>query len=322
VQRLLFPLRVTRTELFHTLLFRGRALSVLSAALLAAHPPALSSQNDSVSALREKIDQAEKERMEICKILGAIYEETGDTEKAIESYRMGFQVYPDDPFFCNKLIRLYTARERWAELVPIYESLVNANPGANKKHLNDLAVCLLKAGQPEEAVGVIAEMLEEYGEDAAIYRDAAQTFMKHEHYEGAATVCQQGIEGEFAEQYELHWILGRATGKLKRYTEAVSAYEKALQLCRSARNKEIIEKELAELCAEEPIIEQILQDKIESLKTIDQRLAELYWQKALDKQEAGDLDEASSLYRRIILLVPNSERGKAAQLKIQQLPTP
>ncbi len=295
---------------------------LLTGAFLLAHVSSLSSQSESVPSLREKIDEAERERIEICKILGAIYEEIGDTDKAIESYRTGFQVFPDDPFLCNKLIRLYTLKEAWADLIPVYESLINANPGANQKAMTDLTECLLKVSQPEEALKVIREMLEHYGDDAAIYRDAAHTFMKYEQPEGAASICRWGIEGEFPENYELHWVLGRALGKSKNYTEAVSSYGQALEFCTSGSQREIIEKELAELCTEEPIMEQILEEKVESLEAVDQRLAELYWQEAIHKEEAGERDQALVFYRKIILLTPDSERGEAAKGKIQELAKP
>jgi tetratricopeptide (TPR) repeat protein len=316
------PLCADGTERFHSFSFLTRVLSFTAAALLLSHSQPLSAQRDSMSSLREKIDQAERERMDICKILGAIYEEIGDTDKAIESYRMGFQVYPDDPFLCTKLIRLYTLKEAWADLVPVYESLVNVNPGANQKYMNDLTECLLKVGRPEEALKVTRDMLEDYGDDAAIYRDAAHLFMKYDQHQGAASICRLGIEGEFADNHELHWVLGRALGKLKDYAEAVSAYQRAIELCSLPRDRDIIEKELAELCAEEPVIDQILEQKIESLDAVDQRLAELYWQLALDKENAGHLEEALVLYRKIPLLVPDSDRRKAAEAKIQKLSNP
>jgi len=65
-----------------------------------------------------------------------------------------------------------------------------------------------------------------------------------------------------------------------------------------------------------------LQEKTESLKAIDRRLAELYWQKALQEEQAGNVDAALTLYRKIISLVPDSERGKAAETKIQELSNP
>lgn len=304
-------------------LFRQRfALCVFSAGLVFASFSSLGRGEDAVSALREKIDQAEKERAEICKILGAIYEETGDSEKAIESYRLGFQVFPDDPLLCNKLIELCTAEERWGELVPIYQSLVNANPGANEAYMRMLAECHLKARQNEEAVAVLAEMLDEYGVDVADYRDAAQMLMAYEQYEAAASVCRRGIEGEVDEGPDLHYLLGRAWAKGGKYREAIVAYKKALELCTSQQETRILEEELANLCMEQPIIERILEENTESLKGIDERLAELYWRKAAQEQQDGDANAALALYRKIVSLVPGSEKAEAAEKKIRELSNP
>lgn len=299
-----------------------RVSVVLSLALLLARIPAFGAQDDSVVSLREKIDRAERERLEVCRILGAIYEEIGDADKAIEVYRMGFQVYPDDPFLCGKLVRLYTVREAWSELVPIYESLANANPGANQSYLNDLAQCYIKAGQPGKALTVTGEMLDQYAENAALYRDAAQTFIKNECYEGAASICRKGIDGKFGDSADLHWILGQATAKLQQYEKAVPAYEKAIELSSAGRIRELIEKELAELCTHEPVVEQILANKLRSLRGIEQRLAELYWEKAVAAEQAGDLAEARTLYQKIALLVPDSDTGRAAEKKTQELGNP
>lgn len=294
----------------------------LVAGVLFAAAPSFGTQYDATSALREKIDQAEKERMEICKTLGAIYEQMGDTDKAIESYRMGFHVFPDDPFISRKLIKLYTAEERWAELAPVYKSLINVNPGANEVYMNKLAECLLKAGQPGEALSVIRELLDEYGDDSADYRDAAQMLMNYEQYEPAASICRKGIEAGFQQSANLHYLLGRAAAKAGKYADAIFAYRKAIGLSSSQADRAILQQELAELCKEEPIIERILEEKTKSLRIIDERLAELYWQKASEEQQKGKLDAAIALYRKIVSLVPDAERGKAAKKKIQELSNP
>ena len=281
--------------------------------------PVFSAEDNSIVSLRERIDRAERERLDLCRILGAIYEEIGDAEKAIEVYRMGFQVYPDDPFLCGKLVRLYTVREAWSELIPIYESLVNANPGANQSYLNDLAQCYIRAGQPDKALMVMLEMLDQYAENAALYRDAAQMFLKNECYEEAAAICRKAIDGKSADNADLHWILGRAMAHLKQYEQAVPAYEKAIELSSGGRSRELMEKELAELCTQEPVVEQILANKLESLRLVEQRLAELYWEKAISAEQQGNLAGAKTLYRRIALLVPDSDAGKAAEKKVQEL---
>lgn len=295
------------------------AFWLFAAALFSASLPSVGGQENSVSALREKIDQAERERVEICKALGAIYEQIGDTEKAIEIYRKGFQVFPDDTFLCDRLIQLCKAQDRWAELVPVYRSLIDVNPDANKAYFRNLAECHLKAGQNEEAVAAIAELLDEYGNDVADYREAAQLLMTYEQYEAAASICRRGIGGEFGESSQLHCILCRTLAGAGKYDEAILAYKRAIDLCSSERERTVLEKELADLCKEEPIVEQILKEKTESLKVIDQRLAELYWRKALREEENGDYEAAIALYQKISSLVPDSERRKAAETKIQQL---
>ena len=74
---------------------RGRSLRNLTLCLVTAgllFAPLLSfGTEDEVSTLRERIDLAERERAELCKILGAIYEEVGDADNAIK----GFERYLD-----------------------------------------------------------------------------------------------------------------------------------------------------------------------------------------------------------------------------------
>lgn len=311
---------IVKTARLFSLLSTGKRVSfVLSLALLISRLPAFGSQDDSIISLREKIDRAERERLDLCRILGSIYEEIGDAEKAIEVYRMGFEVYPDDAFLCGKLVRLYTVREAWSELIPIYESLANANPGANQSYLNDLAQCHIKAGQADKALAVMLEMLDQYAENAALYRDAAQMFLKSECFKEAAAICQKAIDGKFADNADLHWILGRAMAHLKQYEQAVPAYEKGIELSSGGRSRELMEKELAELCSQQPVVEQILSNKLESLRLIEERLVEQYWEKALAAEQQGNLAEAKTLYHRIALLVPDSDTGRAAEKKIYYL---
>ncbi len=317
-----FPPDTPGIELAPLLPSGRRRFWLLFAGVLFAAAPSFGAQYDAVSALREKIDQAEKERIEICRTLGAIYEQLGDTDKAIESYQMAFHVFPDDPFISGKLIKLYTAQERWAELAPVYKSLINVNPGANEVYMNKLAECLLKAGQPGEALSVIRDLLDEYGNDSGDYRDAAQMLINYEQYQPAASICRKGIEAGFEQSANLHCLLGRAAAKAGEYADAIFAYRKAIELSSSRSDRTLLEKELAELCKEEPIIKRILEEKTKSLRAIDKRLAELYWQKAFQKQQEGKLDAAIALYRKIVSLVLDSERGKAAKKKIQELSNP
>jgi len=312
-------MRSEHNELF---LARRCAVPLVAAGLFFSSCPLVFAEDDTISALREKIDRAEKERVEICKILGAIYEEMGETDKVIECYRTGFQVFPDDPFLCSKLRDLYAAKERWADLASIYKRLVNANPGGNETYMKTLAECHLKAGQHQEALAVLTELLDEYGDASADYRDAAQMLMAHEQYDAAATLCQKGIQGDFGKSPELHCILGLAQLKAGKYGEAIVAYRKAIELGVSGRDRLDLEQQLAKVCKEEPVIEYVLREKLESVKAIDQRLAELYWLKALKEEGAGRLDAAIALCRKIVLLVPDSEIGKAAQKKIQELGNP
>jgi tetratricopeptide (TPR) repeat protein len=274
---------------------------------------------DEVSTLRERIDLAERERAELCKVLGAIYEEVGDTDNAIRIYRMGFQVSPDDVFLCNKLKELCTKEERWGELVLVYESLVNGNPGANESYMKKLAECHLNMGDYEDGVRVMGELLDEYGDTAADYRDAGQMLMTFEQYEAAAGICRKGIEKQPDGSRDLYCMLGRALAKAEKYAEAVVAYEQAIQRSSSERDKRILEEELVELCKDKPVIEEILKERKESLESMDQRLAELYWQKAEQEEKGGNPEAAVALYRKIALLVPDSEKGKAAQEKTEGL---
>ncbi len=322
VYEMVFLLDDVRVKPARSFFSRRWAFRLVTAALLLSPLALFGTEDDALSVLLEKIDRAERERVNIYKTLGAIYEEIGDTDKAIESYRMGFQVFRDAPILSQKLISLCTAKERWAELIPVYKSLVYANPGANEMYRKKLAECYLKGGQPDEAVAVINELLHEYGEDDADYRDAAQTLMTYEQYEQAASVCQRGIEGGFEQSSVLHYLLGQATAKLGQYNEAISAYKRAIELCDSQRDRKILQQELADLCKEEPIVEQVLEEKTESLKAMDERLAELYWQKALREEKDGKQDAAAALYQKIVSLVPGSERGKAAEKKIQGLSGP
>ncbi len=308
----------SKAELKLLRILRRLALGLsLGLALIAAFQT-LGSE-DEVSALREKIDRAERERTELCKILGAIYEESGDTDNAIRVYRMGFQVAPDDPFLCDKLKELCTKEERWEELVLVYESLVYANPGANEPYMKKLAECHLKVGQMAEAVTVIGEMLEEYGDRAADYRDAGQMLMTYGQHEAAVEILRSGIDKKPDRVGELYFVLGRSLAKANKYSEAVEAYEKAIELCDSEREKRVLTQELAELCEEGSVVEDILDKKMESVRALDERLADLYWQRARREEEKGDLPGAIALYRKIVSLEPSSDRAKAAADKIRQL---
>lgn len=90
-------------------------------------------------------------------LLGSLYEESGDTEKALATYKRALGQNPRNLDVRLKVVRLYQARGELDRAITEYEALVRAAPN-NPTFVFELTEALLQRGERARALTVLAEV--------------------------------------------------------------------------------------------------------------------------------------------------------------------
>lgn len=293
--------------------------TLLVAAGLVAAAPAWASE-DTPYDIRDRIEAIERQKLELVKTLALIYEARGDKDKATEYTYQAFMLDAGDEVLAAKLLDLMRKNERWKEMIAIYERLIDEHPGRGQDYMLDLSTCYFKLGQGEKALQVLDRYKREYADYVETYLKLATTYADNGSLDKAAGVLEEAAaHPEFGKQYKVHWQLGIVYVELGKTEEAIGAYEKALDLVEPGSDRNAINSRLIALYKEANKIEDVIQKRENEIEAIDAKLVKLYQAEAEKQEQAGQFAEAIKLYRKIAALAPDSEQGKAAAAKIEEL---
>ncbi|MDP8214660.1 MAG: tetratricopeptide repeat protein [Candidatus Euphemobacter frigidus] len=96
-------------------------------------------------------EMTRKERMQNYVFLGRVYEQMGNTKKAIDAYEQALIIIPTDIGAREKLARLYQKGGLTNDAISAYSALIEINPGNISYHL-ELARAYEKNGDDEEVI--------------------------------------------------------------------------------------------------------------------------------------------------------------------------
>ena len=298
-------------------------LAALLTALLAVGgvlaAPARASE-DTPYDIRDRIETIERQKLELVKTLALIYEARGDKDKATEYTYQAFMIDASDDVLAAKLLDLMRRNERWAEMIAIYERLIEERPGRSQDYMLDLSTCYFKLDQADKALQVLDQYKREYADYVETYLKLASIYGENGRLDKAAGVLEEAAaHAEFGKQYKVHWQLGIVYVELDKIEDAIGAYEKALDLVEPGSDRNAINNRLIALYKQADKIEDVIQKRENEIEAIDAKLVKLYWAEAAKHEEAERFADAIKLYRKIVALAPESEQGKAAAAKIEEL---
>ena len=273
---------------------------------------------ETIYDIRQRVEKARKDRYDILRLLGYIYSNTEENEKAIDAYRKASEMEPSDRETTDLLIGLYRKTEKWDQMIPMYERFIDKYKGDNAKYYNELVELYLKNKQDEKAFETLERFTGEHGDKVDTYIQVIEKFQEHANAARALEIMEKGLE-KFPNNFTLNRRAAVAYMKNKDYSNAIAHFDAAKRLAESPNVKEEIEAEMAPLYENPEIVKEIIQKKTKELEKIDLELKELYTKQADLKEKAGKLDEALQAYKKLSALAPETAEGRMAAKKVKEL---
>ena len=274
---------------------------------------------ESIGALRDRIAETEEKKLELVKTLALIFEARGNQEQATVYTREAFLLDPADEVLADRLLDLLRKQEQWAEMVPVYERLIDERPGRSQQYLLELGTCHFKIGQPERAIEVLEQYRKEYANAEETYLKLAEMLRDNGRLAEAVVIVTEAATGKFEASYKIHRQLGMLHVEMGETEQAIDAYEAALDRVEPGSDRNAIHSRLISLYKKTDRIDEVIAKRERELDAIDAQLITLYWAEAEKREKAEDFAQAVALYRKIAALAPESDKGTAAAAKAATL---
>jgi tetratricopeptide (TPR) repeat protein len=283
--------------------------AAIAAACLATLPAPAADSSESIGDIRDRIAATERKKLELIRTLALIYETRGEQDKAIAYTMQAFMLDASDEALAAKLLDLLRRGERWADMIPIYERLIEERPGA----------CYFKTGNEKRALEVLDEYRTEYADYEETYLKLASVLADNGHMPKAAAILEEAVADKFKDHYKLHWQLGTVYIELGEIEKAIKAYEAAFDLVEPGSDRNAIHSRLISLYKQSDRIDEVIAEREQEIGQIDAELVKLYWAQAAAHEKAAEFADAVEYYRKVVALAPDSEKGKAAAAKVAEL---
>ncbi len=283
-----------------------------------AHAVGEEEPEETIYDIRQRIENAERERYELLRSLAHIHMTTGENDEAIEMHRKALEMDPTDRELIESLLKLYRESERWSDMVPIYEQFLEEYEGENEKYYRELLDIYLRTGQEERAIAVLEKYLDQHGGKKETYVYAANVFMETGEKKRAMKTLQTGLE-RFPDDFDLNRRAANLYVELEDYSRALEHFEVAKRLTSSDSGKETVEREMMALYKKADIVKEIISKKTEELKEVELQLKDLYAKQGEIKVRAEKWVEAIQSYRNLAAIAPDTVEAKMAARKIKEL---
>jgi tetratricopeptide (TPR) repeat protein len=182
-------------------------------------------QVDACVAICEGILKDNPRDVEARLLAAQAYEQQGQDALAIDAYRAGLEVMPENPSLLEPLGQLYLRRGDIQGVIEIFERIRERLAGGQRHNLTVmwiLAQFYELAGQTDQAIETCREMVRVYPGHVQSYTSLASLLLKRERADEALDVCKQGlIRGP--ESRDLQQLFERSAGSRVR---ALAAYRR------------------------------------------------------------------------------------------------
>jgi len=158
--------------------------------------------------------------------LGFAYQQLGQFDKAASAFEEAHKVAPDDSAVTGYLIQAYLSAKK-------YSAAVDLARRARAQRPNDLrlarveAQALRESGKADEGIAVLQDALKQHADEPIAYIALAQMYSDANHGADAVKLLQDAAV-KFPSDNTIPFQLGTVYDKLKRFPEAVAAFEQVI----------------------------------------------------------------------------------------------
>jgi predicted O-linked N-acetylglucosamine transferase (SPINDLY family) len=123
---------------------------------------------------------------EIKHLIGVIYYQKGNYEKAIEIIGEAVKMNPDNPAFFNNLANAYTALEKYKEAIYYYEEAIELKEGNYPEAINNIGAAIHQIGQWEKEISYYKQGLHHNPQNYILMNELVKTMRDACDWQGLA----------------------------------------------------------------------------------------------------------------------------------------
>ena len=178
-------------------------------------------RSDSISIL-EQIRREHGARSESEGLLGNLYSEAGNAEKALEAYARCLEINPSQPYIQYRYGTLLAEAFRYSEAEVALRAAIELDPGFVEPAL-ELANIYVETGRTEDAIPVLEGALSATPDNLSLLAALAQVYLETGHLdEGIRVLEDRKSRGPLPREAEI--LLGRLYYEAKDYGEAAAIF--------------------------------------------------------------------------------------------------
>lgn len=162
--------------------------------------------------------------------IASIYGEKGDEDKQVEYLEMAMETEPDNYTMMKKLASAYFSSSKYKEAVPLYEKLVEVYPDLAAFHkrlgfaISQSGGDMARAASELEKANIIS------GGDSQTFALLALIYNENKQWGKAVEAARAGLNLDDGNEAFLLYQLGVAVSKQGKYEEAMSHFQKAVNI--------------------------------------------------------------------------------------------
>ena len=156
------------------------------------------------------------------------YEKTGNEDKAIEYLQKATNTVPEDWESLLKLATLYSKASKNEEAIPIYRKILELVGEDNAAVRRQLALSMVEAGQNDEAIKLLEEMVASTPNDAILQVLYGRALIGNNELPKAIETLKS-VQKENPDNMEANFYLGSAYERSNRFPEAIAVFTELLE---------------------------------------------------------------------------------------------
>jgi tetratricopeptide (TPR) repeat protein len=161
-------------------------------------------------------------------LIGKIYYEKDEYDKAIEFYSQAINLNPKDDNAYNNMGIAYANLKEYDKAITAFQKAIELNPKYDIAY-NNMGLAYNGLKEYDKAITAYQKAIEINPKDDEAYYNIGNAYYNLKGYDNAITAYQKAIEIN-PKRYEAYYNMGIAYSNLKEYNKAITAFQKAIEI--------------------------------------------------------------------------------------------